>query len=334
MPTPDALTPCAVSCRFVPIARMDIFTVRGLDFLQWLYSETNYINGIFPDLGKNYSDNKQKYSLGISCMGAGFLSVDYVSETDLKECEDFLHRIKKLDTKCRFENFSFNLPGAVMFYRRIFNEENCYTGFNYGDVFSIRNKQIKIPSSPQYVQKFTKIGLENYITINTGNGVNDNSVTVAKSWPAARFQKVAEMFKKRYPNIKIVQIGLLGEPKIESVDRYFMGESFGLVVQVLKNAIFHLDIEGGLVHLASQIGTKCVVLFGPTLTEYNAYDNNINIKVGNCHGCYGLYLDVNHCARHMKEPECMYGITPDVVMDYIDEYMEEREKNVCKRSDS
>ena len=42
---------------------------------------------------------------------------------------------------------------------------------------------------------------------------------------------------------------------------------------------------------------------------------------GNCHGCAGLYPSVDQCARHMEEPECMYSITPEMVMNavhYID----------------
>jgi len=307
--------------RLVPTAKIDIFTVRGLDFLQWLYSEEDYINGIYPDLGKNYNENKEKYSLGLSFMESGLLNVDFVRDSDFENYEQFLSQIKALDSKRRSENFNLSIPIAVMFYRRIFNGENCYTGFNYGDVFSIKDIQIKIPSPKKYIEQFEKIGLKDYITINTGNGTSKEALPIAKSWPAERFQKVANMFKQKYPNIKIVQIGLPDEPKIDGIDEYVMGESFGLVAEILRNAIFHLDIEGGLVHLASQIGTKCIVLFGPTLTEYNAYENNINIRVGDCHGCYGLYLNTSQCARYMKEPECMYNITPEIVMKYIDKYL-------------
>ena len=306
----------------LPHVFMDIFTVGNKDFAIWLYSEEHYIKNIMYDLGNRYNDNREKYSLALSFIGSGFLTVDYMNKNDFYENRTFIERINKLIERCKFENFNFNTPYAVMFYRRMYNKENCYTGFNYGDVFSIKDIQIKIPSPQKYIEQFKKIGLQNYITINTGNGTNKDSVAVAKSWPKERFQKVSNMFKERYPNIKIVQIGLPEESKIIGADKYFMGESFGLVAEILRNAIFHLDIEGGLVHLASQIGTKCIVLFGPTLTEYNAYENNINIKVGDCHGCYSLYLDNNRCARNMKEPECMYNITPEIVMECIDKYLE------------
>ena len=43
---------------------------------------------------------------------------------------------------------------------------------------------------------------------------------------------------------------------------------------------------------------------------------------GTCHGCYGLYEDVNRCARDLDEPECMYSITPEMVMDAAREYLD------------
>ena len=107
-------------------------------------------------------------------------------------------------------------------------------------------------------------------------------------------------------------------------DKYILGESFELVTHVLQNSMLHVDIEGGLVHLATQLGTKCVVLFGPTPEFFYGYEENINIKVGDCHDCYGVYLDSNRCARGMEKPECMYNITPEIVMDRVEEYFDDR----------
>ena len=95
-----------------------------------------------------------------------------------------------------------------------------------------------------------------------------------------------------------------------------------LVAYTLKKSLLHIDIEGGLVHLATQMRTKCIVLFGPTQEEYFGYEENINIKAGSCHDCYGMYLDQSKCARHMEKPECMYSITPEMVMKSVREHLE------------
>ncbi|MBR5162824.1 MAG: hypothetical protein IKW79_02235, partial [Schwartzia sp.] len=94
-----------------------------------------------------------------------------------------------------------------------------------------------------------------------------------------------------------------------------------LVKYVLRNAVLHVDIEGGLVHLATQLGTKCAVLFGPTPVTFFGYPQNINIVSPRCAGCHGLYEDLNHCAKEQAEPECMRSITPEMVMEAIAKYM-------------
>ena len=48
---------------------------------------------------------------------------------------------------------------------------------------------------------------------------------------------------------------------------------------------------------------------------------HINIKVGNCHDCCGVYMDSNRCARGLEKPECMYSITPEIVMGNIEKYL-------------
>ena len=75
-------------------------------------------------------------------------------------------------------------------------------------------------------------------------------------------------------------------------------------------------------HLATQLGTKCAVLYGPTQVTYVGYPQNINIQAGTCHDCYGLYDNLDRCARGLDEPECMYSITPEYVMENIKKYLE------------
>ncbi|MBQ8698464.1 MAG: hypothetical protein IJ521_05655, partial [Schwartzia sp.] len=57
-----------------------------------------------------------------------------------------------------------------------------------------------------------------------------------------------------------------------------------------------------------------------TWEKYYGYEDNVNIKAGTCHDCCGVYPDANQCARGMKEPECMYNITPEMVMEKVEEH--------------
>lgn len=79
---------------------------------------------------------------------------------------------------------------------------------------------------------------------------------------------------------------------------------------------------GGIVHLASQIGTKCAVLFGQSPLHYYGYKNNINIQVGKCQGCVQCCKDVTACLRKMDNPECMELITADIVLKKIEKYLD------------
>lgn len=97
------------------------------------------------------------------------------------------------------------------------------------------------------------------------------------------------------------------------------------VKYVIKNALLHVDIEGGLVHLATNLGTKCVVLFGPTQVDIYGYPENINIVAPKCNGGYGLYDNAFRCAKDLDEPECMKALKPQLVMEHIVSYLNDND---------
>ena len=74
----------------------------------------------------------------------------------------------------------------------------------------------------------------------------------------------------------------------------------------LRGAIFHLDNEGGLVHLASAMGTRSCVVFGPTSSRYFGYPGNVNVDPGFCGGCWWITETwMNHCPRGFATARCM-----------------------------
>ncbi|MCR5755559.1 MAG: hypothetical protein K6G30_12210, partial [Acetatifactor sp.] len=111
-------------------------------------------------------------------------------------------------------------------------------------------------------------------------------------------------------------------PEVEGADKYVLGENLKLVEHILKGSRIHVDCEGGLVHIATAMGTKCAVLFGPTPKFFYSYPQNINISVGTCNGCMGLIENWPfECIKGMNEPECMYNITPKLLLDEIASWM-------------
>jgi len=98
-------------------------------------------------------------------------------------------------------------------------------------------------------------------------------------------------------------------------DHYILGEDLEVTKWVLRQSMLHIDCEGGLVHLATQLSTKCAVIFGPTPPTFYGYEQNINIlpeKCGNCMGVHDEWSTV--CFKGQAQPECMYSTTAEKVL--------------------
>lgn len=193
-----------------------------------------------------------------------------------------------------------------------------------GGIFHIENKKTFIPLLEEYRKRFTELGLDNveYITVNYGSDAMGRRDRQIKMWPFEYYDKFIALFKTEFPQIRVVQLGTENTPHMEKADIYVMGESLETVKWVLKNSRIHLDCEGGLVHLATQFDTKCVVVFGPTPCHMYGYEQNINLVSSRCSNCMGYTPNwAFECSRGLDEPECIYDITPEVVMWHIEEYL-------------
>ncbi|MFC2637852.1 MAG: hypothetical protein ACFN0X_02895 [Mitsuokella sp.] len=298
-----------------PCLCVDICCSQGESFVKFLYSDESRVDVIQLDLGYRYEQRKSDYAAAMQLIGSSLIRVARLEKNGISE--SLYAVLRKLQEESEKETKYLSIPPHIIFSRCIYKEQNCYERMCYGGVIPHDHNRIHIPFDETSYKAFQSYGLTSYITINHGNGIGSDTKQVAKCWVKERFEEVIAGIHKEYPKIKVVQIGSVDSEELNGADYQFLGESFQLVSHLLRNAIFHLDIEGGMVHFASQLGTKCIVLFGPTSAEYNAYDGNITIRAGKCHNCYALYEDVTRCARGMEEPECMYSITPDMVMEQI-----------------
>lgn len=317
--------------RLAPECRIDFYNIKAIGLLKHLYADSPNVNLVIPDLGSRYRDNYKNYSLALTIEACHFIKVDkwerqnFITEKNIVEKRaiypEFIWSIDKLKSETDKEEVSISTPAHLTMIRRAYQGLNAYSGFNYNGAFYIRDKNVSIPLEPEWELEFRKLGLNRYITVNFGNGDCADGSKVAKSWSKEKFERLICLFKKKYPQIQVVQLGAADSVKLRGVDRWVLGADFRLSVHLLKNAMLHIDIEGGLVHIATQLGTKCVVLFGPTVKEYYGYEQNTNIQAGNCRNCWGLYSDVNRCARGLEEPVCMSSITPEMVMGHVDKYI-------------
>lgn len=302
---------------------VDIYCPKAKEYLNSFYSDCSSYNVGVNDGGGLYVGNSRNYDLALSVVS--IVRVDHVNESILREYPDFYEVIMRLCKKMEeyklevlpFRNFGTHIR------RMQFLKKNCYTSFNYTDDFHVKRESIFIPIDMDKQNAFNELSFGDYITINYGTGMSTsgNRDTISKQWPFSYYEKFVELFKKAHPKVEIVQLGDSSADRVSGADRYIFGADMELVKYILLNTLLHIDCEGGLVHLASQLGTKCIVLFGPTQVDYFGYPNNINIISDKCHGCYGLYDTAYKCARSLNEPECMYSITPETVMKHTDAYL-------------
>ncbi|SEH26270.1 glycosyltransferase family 9 protein [Selenomonas sp. KH1T6] len=201
-----------------------------------------------------------------------------------------------------------------------------YTAYNRYPGFSVDDYHTEVPLSVNYkemwIQEFEKVS--KYITLNYGWGRPQGrglDRPQAKVWPLSYWRKLVILLHERLSNYVIVQTGAEWVPKINGCDKYVLGRPLGFVKWLLAESALHIDIEGGLVHLATQLGTKCIVLFGPTPMEFYGYPDNINIRAGKCHNCYWLSTSMAECYRRMDNPECMISIDPEKVAEKATKFL-------------
>jgi len=202
---------------------------------------------------------------------------------------------------------------------------NRWTELRMGGVFEIREQRIHIPLSREGFDLYKSLNIDNkaYITFNCGADAMRKTGTQTKVWDREYYGALARLIKEDHPEIKLLQLGSADSKRIGHMDEYFLGMDLELVKWIIKGSALHIDCEGGLVHLAVQLDTKCAVLFGPTPMHMYAYPQNINIHNGGCTWCMGTGADWAYkCLRGFDKPPCMYDTTPEMVYSEIREYLD------------
>lgn len=313
--------------RMLPDCKIDIYCPGVSGMIQSLYQDQKNLNVVINDGGALYTKMMGNYDIALTF--SFLMDIDGLKEESLSNSNPVVaNRMKAFQEAWK----DYHLSNAtvinrfVHFHRMKYMGLDYYTYPNFTGVFYIADHHVDIPLDASYEKRFQMLGLgKHYITINYGGGVTSSRKNneIAKEWPFEYLEKFVRLFKEKYPTVQVVQLGAADTLRVDGADAYFMGESLELVKYILLHSQLHIDKEGGLVHLATQLGVKCVVCFGPTQEWFFGYSENINIKAGNCHGCHCLYDGFDVCARGMDKPECMWSITPEMVMERVKEYIDE-----------
>jgi len=208
----------------------------------------------------------------------------------------------------------------VIIFRAKYFGLNRWTQLSCGGVFDMAGMRSGITVNENRVGVLDTHGLRGtkYITLSFGADVDMGGMRQTKVWPLYRYEEFLKLFKEKYPEIIVVQLATKKQPKIEGVDIFIRDYHFEDVKVILANSLVHVSNEGGLVHTATQLGTRCVVPFGPTPSHYYGYPENINIVSPVCSGCMEITEDwFLNCPSGFEKAECMSSITAEMVFDAV-----------------
>ena len=320
----DALTELAPACR------IDIFCVgeHRKAFAKAFYGGSKNLNLIlsYEQLHNQYVEN---YDLAVMVGAAFAVFLEQINEQRIQAmAPELWQSVVKIDEYNRRYVYGVTPWGTALASRmillsRILNK-NCYALLSCDGALPILDDKVTIPLLPKYQSKFDSLKLDNYITIYSNIADSEINKPKNKTWPIRYFAEYIERVRKRYPQIEIVQVEGERGIKIENADRHFLTNDLELVKYILANSLLHVGCEGGLIHLATQLGTKCVVFFGPSNHYFFGYDRNINLVSDVCYPCMYIFPDYSLCLRGFKETPCMLSHTPQLVCEVTCNYLKNK----------
>lgn len=296
------------------------------------YAKSGKVFRYCPFISNVYSETKQldtkKYDLALG--NHRFWMVSRFNENKVKRLAPVLYEFVKYQLNLRNnilrnnnDNNNLYSQYAMLLGKNRWEQVDLkeITGFN-------RNNTLYMPLSPEYFSILSRYQLEpkKYITIN--RGVDSNlGENCPKLWPLEHYKKLIQLLHKQYPSLKILQIGANDKYGVINADLNLLGKTDIEETKILlKNALIHIDVEGGLVHLNHILHGKSCVIFGPTPLIPLKYDENINLKNKACpHFCDWVIQDwQKECLRGINPPPCMTETSPEKVINalsaYIDNY--------------
>ena len=312
-----------------PDCLVDIFCLSEgrKAFAKAFYSDSKNLNLILNlrDLYEKYVKN---YDLSFHPVGYNFINLYNVNFQKLSlEAPKLLEAIVKINEyNKRFVQRAAQYPlGIILKYSmsaQILNK-NLYYFISCGGALPIHDDYVEIKLAPEYKQDFDNLKLGNYITIYSDIAENEKDQPKVKTWPMRYLIEYVARMKKRFPEVEIVQCGGGEDVKIGNADRHYLGIDLELTKYILANSLLLVGCEGGLIHLATALGTKCLVLFGPSSRYYYGYDRNINLVSEICQPCMYIWGDggINICMRGNREPPCMLSHTPQNVCEVTCNYL-------------
>lgn len=324
----DHIIALALYRKLIELAPNCIVDIYGKkDFIKVTYGNERNVRYIYEfsmEVGEINRFN-MKYDLALRWLF--FIKVEFANYFKLKTRYPMLFK-KIIATKnsSLISDLKYGLKSYYLVHQRAYMMRyDRYQFLGLGHVWDISWKSSRLLLNQAYLNEYKKLNLGKYITLNCGASIvpGHEGKKQTKVWPIEYFRFLVKEFKKLYPNIKIVQLGDANATRIDDADEIMISVNLELVKYILAKSMLHVDCEGGLVHLATQLGVKCVVLFGPTPVWFYQYINNINIVSDDCGNCCHIKADwYTDCFLGDVNPRCMRSIKPGMVLERISHFIE------------
>ena len=311
-----------------PRCIIDVFcrTEAHPTFAKAFFGDSSNLNRIF----RRESLNKeliQKYDLALRIEGTTAIFPEAANAERLKALSPALFEaLIKIDGYNKQNIYPIASSFLSLALRNInmsrILRKNCVQLLSCNGALPLREDGFDIPLNPEYKSQFDALKLGKYITIYSDID-RDITPPKVKTWPIQYLREYVIRMKKRRPDIEIIQCGGGLDLEIDNVDRDFLGCDLELTKYILANSLLHVGCEGGLVHLATALGTKCLALFGASSVYYSGYKQNINLTSDVCSACVYVWGDgfARACGRGAAEPPCMLSHTPQLVCEVTCSYL-------------
>ena len=170
---------------------------------------------------------------------------------------------------------------------------------------------------------------DKYMCIMPGAGASWGETAFRRRWPVERFTEVAIRAANEF-KLKIVILGSADEKELCSYINKKVPESINLCgnlslmvsIAVIKYAHVLFTNDGGPLHMAVAVGTRSISIHGPVDSKvygpYPASDKHLVIEDASlsCRPCYKSFR-----LAVCESMECIQGITTDMVLDRIREFL-------------
>jgi hypothetical protein len=296
---------------------------------RWLFSTFANCRACY-DEATSWDQNRHGYPLGLWVMQFVSIDRDCYDAPRIRAANSVLAEMAVAIDKAEanYELFIANTPRTdSLLARRAFfmgvgrnRISHTIAGLAYG------GDEIDVGVLNGVLERFELDG-KRYITVHNGFDVDYSFLPKDARAPSAErstraypaFDKVIASLKSEFRDVEVVQLGGQSSVPIPRADVNLINRtSLGETAELLRGAVLHLDSEGGLVHLASAVGTRCAVVFGPTPVEYLAYKDNINLPPPVCGDCWWATEDwQTNCPKGMLKPQCLSERTPDSIVDAV-----------------